>query len=168
MGVRWDTGPVLYFSWLICLSAIILRGIPHASLSTHCDGLKTSSLYPSLVVLVFCSIKGRLDAPVTGKLSLLFNRMTPWLPLAFPFHITQTTGAVETELYLRSKCVTLSPSITTYIPCLGNYWRHLRHTRSLCPWRWHWASQTPACKHKWREITSTQVSGGQFQLDHIL
>jgi len=77
MGVRCDTGPVLYFSWLICLSAIILRGIPHALLPTCCDGLKTSSLYPSLVVLVFCSIKERLDVPVKGKLSLLFNRTTP-------------------------------------------------------------------------------------------
>jgi len=107
MGVRCDAGLVLYFFRLICLSAIILRGIPHvvrgiphALLPMHCDGLKTSSLYSSLVVPVFCSIKRRLDVPAIGKLSLLFNRTTSWLPLAFPFHITQTTGAVETELYL--------------------------------------------------------------------
>jgi len=107
----WGSGAMLTqcytSSRLICSSVIILRGFPmllwgfpHALLPMCYDRLKTSSMYPSLVVLVFCSIKGRLNMPVEGKLSLLFNRTTPWLLLAFPFYITQTKGAVETELYL--------------------------------------------------------------------
>ena len=37
----------------------------------HCDGLKTGSLYPSLIVLVFCSISERLDVPVKGQVESL-------------------------------------------------------------------------------------------------
>jgi len=121
----WGSGVMLTqcytSSQLICLSVTILRGFPmllwgfpHASLPTHCDGLKTSSMYPSLVVLVFYSIKGRLNAPVEGKLSLLFNRTTPWLPLylikahypfAFDSSIYVTSATAEDVFTIQRVCV---------------------------------------------------------------
>jgi len=56
---------------------LVVTGIPPCLIDCTTGGLRTSSVYPSSVVLVSRRIKGRLDEPLKGKLSLLFNRTTP-------------------------------------------------------------------------------------------
>jgi len=79
-----------------------VMGIPPCLVDCMTDGLRTSSVYPSSVVHVSCRIKGRLDEPLKGKLSLLFNRTTPWIT-ALPFHTTKAheSGRIEALLWLR-------------------------------------------------------------------